>query len=110
MTDTPTTIVVSSPGIPKFVAAAPVTDTLVVVPVGGPQGVPGGTGAMAYVYTATDLAERHQILHVLTFSPAGIWCEDLNGEPLVFFRVERPGPGITEVIFGSPVIPKIWLS
>jgi hypothetical protein len=52
----------------------------------------------------------HQIVHGLTFRPAGIVCLDADGASLLGWSVAYPTTGITEVSFGAAVTPTIYLS
>lgn len=105
--------VVVAPNVPSIVMAAPTAD-VVVVPVTGPTGPRGPAGdsseVLGYVYTTSSPAMVHQIHHGLPYKPGGITCLDADGSPLVFFTVTYPAAGITEVAFGSPVTPTIYLS
>jgi hypothetical protein len=103
------TVVSEPPRLPSIEMAPPSTSTAV-VPVAGPRGPAGGTGAMAFVYTTSSPAMTHQVQHGLSFKPGGISCIDTDGVSLVGFTVTHPLPGITEVSFGAAVTPTIYLS
>lgn len=113
---------VEPPGIPSAVLTPPVpglvtecpASGLVAVPVQGPQGAQGPAGdsaaALAFTYTTSSPAMVHQIHHGLSFKPAGIVAQDADGTTFIGWTVTYPAPGITEVSFGIPVTPTIYLS
>ena len=108
---------VSPPKVPSLVMAPPTGTTVTVIPVGGPAGPPGAPGppgdpggALAYRYSTSNPAMVHQIVHGLTFRPAGIVCLDADGASLLGWSVTYPSTGITEVSFGAACTPTIFLS
>lgn len=105
----PPSIVLEPPAVPEIRVDPPASDTLHVVPVPGPQGPPGGTGASAFVYTTSNPDYLHQIHHGLLFKPAGVVCIE-NGVWIEPDTIAHPAPGITELTFGVPVAVTVYLS
>lgn len=96
------------PAVPSLAMAPPTTGTAV-VPVAGPRGQVGGTGAMAYVYTSVSPSLLHQVQHGLSFKPS-VTCFESDGTQIEPASITHPSPGITEVTFGVPVTVEIDLS
>lgn len=121
------------PVLPTFVVTPPdLSSTVLVLPVAGPPGPPGGevdltaieddvaalqasVGVLqaeprGYVHYQNASATLVQIVHGLPFRPAGVRCTDTQGNPTWPQHISDPAPGITEVTFGAPFIGEIDLS
>ena len=51
-----------------------------------------------------------QVLHDLSWSPAGVLCRDTLGQLTEPDDVTYPLPGVTEVRFGAPFTGDIYVS
>lgn len=100
----PGDILVNPPSIPN----------VVVVPVQGPPGPRGPAGdsseVLGFTYTTSTPATLHQIHHNLPYRPGGVVCHDADGSTLLGFTVSHVADGVSEVAFGVPVTPTIYLS
>ena len=104
-------VVVTAP--PVVVVQEPTLVTVTVPGVQGPVGPRGPAGdesGLGYVYTTSIPAMLHQVNHGFLYKPSGIICYDADGLRIPFFEVAYPAVGITEITFGVPVTPTIYLS
>lgn len=109
----PGRVIVAPPVVPTVTTAPPEPASVSVLPVVGPQGVPGGTGAMAYEHIqAAPVPAGHplQIVHNLTFQPGGIVCLESDGVQIEYDSVTHPMPGVIELTFGVAFTGHIYLS
>lgn len=51
-----------------------------------------------------------QLLHGLSFAPAGITCLEPDGSEVEYQSVAHPAPGITELGFGAPFTGTVYVS
>jgi len=115
----PGTVRVVAPDLPVHVA---VPDSMVhVVPVAGPEGPRGPAGpsgaetglAGGYVHTqssAVGTGQPVQVVHNLSYRPAGIVCKELDGNGIEYDSVTWPTASILEVFFGVPFAGTISVS
>lgn len=73
---------------------------------GGGGDVPG----LAYRHTQSSPAALVQIVHGLSFAPAGVLCTDTLGQLTEPDRITHPLLGVVEVLFGAPFTGDIAVS
>lgn len=110
----PGDVVVNPPPTPGVLITPPPMPGVAVAPIQGPVGPQGPPGqpldTLSFVYTTSQPATLHHIVHNLPYPPAGVICHDADGSTLLGFAVSHPNAGVTEVAFGVPVTPTIYLS
>jgi len=95
--------------------------TVHLVPVAGPEGPVGPAGpsgaesglAGGYVHTQSGTVgagQPVQVIHGLSYRPAGIMCKEIDGRGIEYDSVTWPAAGILEVIFGVPFAGTISVS
>lgn len=65
---------------------------------------------LSYKHIQNAPAQSIQIVHGLSFDPAGIIALDNNGDTLDYDRVAYPGPGIIEIFYLVDFAGTIYLS
>lgn len=73
-----------------------------------------GSGAAsvtgAFTKTVDAPTTLVQVVHGLTFPPAGVLCIDTQGQIVEPATVSNPASGVTEVTFGFPFTGTVYLS
>lgn len=108
---------VSPPQVPSLVMDPPVTDLAVIAIAGppgpqGPLGPPGEAGGALAFSVAVTNQTLVQLLHGLTFRPAGIVCLDTAtpANQVEYASISYPAAGITELTFGFPFNGTVYVS
>jgi hypothetical protein len=73
-------------------------------------GNPGVPPILGYVHPQSSSTQNVQIVHNLSFYPAGIIAIDNNGDGLEYDHVAYPAPGIIEIFFKVDFAGTIYLS
>jgi hypothetical protein len=110
-----TITVIPPPVTPPIIVQSPVTPPIIVAPIQGPPGPigpPGDSIEVSFQHTQSTPATLVQIIHNLSFPPAGILCQDTGIPALTveYATVSYPLTGVIELMFGFPFTGTVYLS
>lgn len=105
---------VAPPALPTVKVAPPAPTSVTVLPVVGPQGIPGDSADLfGFVHTQSSVWPANtplSIVHGFTYRPAGIVALENDGEQIEYATVTHPAAGTTELTFGVGFAGTIFLS